>query len=174
MQIGQCLARQAGIQVTVGLEPSPPPEQGYRRAMCEKKKTHLENPGEKQKRRGSRHEWVRHSPNVCPQGEYRTASSTQRPEETLSNHLQDWNDKDTASVPGKKTGEEDTETVLEGLKLLTSPEHSSLPPQAQIAANTPRKARFSLSWGQNHHLPLPLVGGAGAGTGKRKAGPFNA
>ena len=69
---------------------------------------------------------------------------------------------------GKKTGEEDTETVLEGLKLLTSPEHSSLPPQAQIAANTPRTARFSLSWEENHHLPLPLVGGAGQEPGRER------
>lgn len=53
MQIGQCLTRQARIQVTVGLEPSPPPEQGYRRATCEKKKTHLENPVKNRKEEGA-------------------------------------------------------------------------------------------------------------------------
>lgn len=57
--------------------------------VCERNRLpSLENPGWEWERRRSRHQWVRHSANVCPQGEERTASSTQSPEETLSN-LQD-------------------------------------------------------------------------------------
>ena len=149
MQTGQCLSRQARIQVTVGLEP-PSPKQGYRRGKCtcvkEKDSLNRRTRVKKEKKEGADTNELGIQQMFAHKGRIEQPPpprvDTQEPSAGLK--------RQGHSLSPWENWEEDIETVLEGRSGEAAdkpgaPVTPSLPPEAQITAQTPSTARFSLS-----------------------------